>query len=197
MKPKESHLKQDGDISSEKRKIFIVDDDTSVSCALGVLLISYGFTVETFTSAKDFFHAVPNSVPGCLILDIHMPKLDGWEALRRIVKSGSKRQVIVISADKTSVSYEKAIEAGAAGYLQKPFNDRELVDFIKEALKNISKDFKELKAMLYDSVSFMDRVDSTGVLKKKTAEDLGISGLRYAKEKYKPAFFLKKFIINI
>ena len=116
-------------------QIFIVDDDASVCCALSTLLVTYGFKVDTFTSANDFFRAVPNSVPGCLILDIHMPVLDGWKALKRIIKSGSKRPVIIISADKTSVSYEKAIERGAAGYLQKPFNDREVVKFINAGLE--------------------------------------------------------------
>ena len=116
-------------------QIFIVDDDASVCCALGVLLVTYGFKVDAFASAKEFFRAVPNGAPGCLIMDIHMPGLDGWEALKMIVKSGSKRPVIIISADKSSVNYEKAIEAGAVGYLQKPFNDRELVDFIKTALE--------------------------------------------------------------
>lgn len=123
----------------KNNQIFIVDDDPSVCCALGLLLVTYGFTVDTFSSAKEFFHAVPNSAPGCLIMDIHMPGLDGWEALKRIIKSGSKRPVIIISADKGSVNYERAMEAGAAGYLQKPFNDHELVDFINGALKNKNK----------------------------------------------------------
>ena len=116
-------------------QIFIVDDDESVCCALGILLVTYGFKVNTFTSANDFFRAVPNSAPDCLIMDIHMPGLDGWEALKRIIKSGSKRPVIIISADKTGVNYERAMEAGAAGYLQKPFNDKELVEFINGALE--------------------------------------------------------------
>lgn len=116
-----------------------MDDDESVCCALGMLLVTYGFKVGTFTSAKDFFRVVPNSAPGCLVLDIHMPVLDGWETLKRIIKSGSKRPVIIISADKSSVNYERAIKAGAAGYLQKPFNDLELVNFIKVALKKRDK----------------------------------------------------------
>ena len=122
-------------MSSEKKQIFIVDDDESVCRALGVLLVTYGFSVKTFACAEDFFNAVPNSVPGCLLLDIHMPELDGWEALKRIIKSESKRPVIIISADKGGVNYERAIEAGASGYLQKPFNDHELVDFINGALE--------------------------------------------------------------
>ena len=136
MKPEKLRHKKRGGMLSKNKQIYIVDDDESVCCALGMLLITYGFKVDTFTSAKDFFHAVPNSAHGCLILDIHMPELDGWETLKRIIKSESKRPVIIISADKGSVNYERAIEAGAVGYLQKPFNDRELVDFIKGALKS-------------------------------------------------------------
>ena len=120
-------------------QIFIVDDDASVCCALGILLVTYGFKVDTFNSAKEFFHAVPKSAAGCLILDIHMPGLDGWEALKRVIKSGSKRPVLIISADKSSVNYERAMEAGAEGSMQKPFNDHELVNFINEALENTEK----------------------------------------------------------
>ncbi len=122
-------------MKSEKKQIFIVDDDESVCRALGVLLVTYGFTVDTFTSAEEFFRAVPNSVSGCLLLDIHMPGLDGWETQRLLLKSGSNRPVIVMSADKNGGLNEKALKSGAAGYLQKPFNDRELVDLIDIAVK--------------------------------------------------------------
>jgi len=115
-------------------QIFIVDDDVSVCRALDILLVTYGFTVDTFISAEDFFRAVPNSVPGCLILDIHMPGLDGWETQQRLVASGSSRPVIVMSADKNRGLNERALKAGAAGYLQKPFNDQALVDLIKVAV---------------------------------------------------------------
>ncbi len=121
----------------ENKQIFIVDDDESVCRALSVLLVTYGFTVGTFTSADDFFRAVPNSVPGCLILDIHMPGLDGWETQQRLTESGSKRPVIFISADKNAGLNEKALKAGAVGFLQKPFNDRELVNLIKVAFERI------------------------------------------------------------
>ncbi len=117
---------------SENKQIFIVDDDESVCRALSILLVTYGFTVDTFTSAEEFFRAVPNSVPGCLILDIHMPGLDGWETLQRLLASGSNRSVIIISADKNEGLNEEALKAGAVGFLQKPFNDHELVDLINK-----------------------------------------------------------------
>ena len=120
---------------SKNKQIFIVDDDVSVCRALSVLLVTYGFTVNTFASAEEFFSAVSNSVPGCLILDIHMPGLDGWETLQYLIKSGSSRPVIIISADKNEELNEKALKAGAVGFLQKPFNNKALVDLIKVAVE--------------------------------------------------------------
>ena len=119
----------------KNKQIFIVDDDESVCRALGVLLVTYGFSVKTFTCAEDFFNAVPNSAPGCLLLDIHMPGLDGWETQQRLLASGSSRPVIIISADKKEGLRERALKAGAAGFLQKPFNDQALVDLINVAVK--------------------------------------------------------------
>jgi len=118
---------------SDKKQIYIVDDDESVCRALRVLLVTYGFTVESFSSAEEFFTVVPNSAPGCLILDIHMQGLDGWRAQQKLRKSGSKRPVIIISADKKGGLAEQALKAGAAGFLQKPFLDHELVNLINQA----------------------------------------------------------------
>jgi len=131
MNPEKSSPKENGEMLAENKQIFIVDDDQSVCRALSVLLGTYGFTVSTFTSADDFFRAVSNSVLGCLVLDIHMPGLDGWLALQQLISSGSSRPVIIISADKNGGLNERAIKAGAIGFLQKPFNDQALVDLIK------------------------------------------------------------------
>ncbi len=127
-------------MSTEKKQIFIVDDDESVRRAMSILLSTYGFTVDTFTCAEDFFSAVTNGVPGCLILDIHIPGLDGWKALRQLFASGSSRPVIIISADKNGGFNEKALKAGAVGYLQKPFNDETLVDLINIAVEKQGRD---------------------------------------------------------
>jgi len=119
----------------DKKQIFIVDDDASVCRALATLLVTYGFTVNTYTSAEEFFRVVSNSVAGCLLLDIHMPGLDGWETLKQLIESGSNRPVIIMSADKNGGLNKKALKAGASGYLQKPFNDQALVDLINIAVK--------------------------------------------------------------
>jgi FixJ family two-component response regulator len=118
----------------DKKQVYIVDDDRSVCRSLSILLLAYGFTVDTFTSAEEFFRAVPDSASGCLILDIHMPGLDGWETLKRIVESGSNRPTILISANKDEGLTKKASMEGAVGFLRKPFNDQALVDLIQVAV---------------------------------------------------------------
>lgn len=117
---------------AEKKQIYIVDDDESVCRAMKCLLMTYNFNVNTFISSDKFFSSVPAGLKGSLILDIHMPGLDGWETLQQMIKSGDKRPVIIISADKNGGIRERALKTGAVGYFQKPVNDRELIDLINK-----------------------------------------------------------------
>ena len=127
----------------DKKQVFIVDDDEAVCRSLKCLLMTYGFTVSTFLSAEDFFVAVPNSMNGCLILDIHMQGLDGWGTMKRLIKSGSKRPVVMISADKKDGLRDAALKAGAVGFLQKPFNAQALVDLINRTFwKEVTPDWQ-------------------------------------------------------
>ena len=123
-----------GGESAGKKQIYVVDDDNSICRALSILLGTYGFIVNTFTSSVDFFSTVPNSADGCLILDIHMPVFDGWDTLQHLITLGSTRPVVIISADKNGGIRERALKAGAAGYLQKPLNSQDLVSLINDAL---------------------------------------------------------------
>lgn len=111
----------------DNKQIYIVDDDLSVRRALKLLMLSYGFQVDTYSSAEEFFSAVPNSVPGFLLLDIHMSGLNGWETQKKLLNSGSKRPVVIISADQQDGLKERALKAGAAGFLQKPIDEQELI----------------------------------------------------------------------
>jgi two-component system, LuxR family, response regulator FixJ len=116
--------------SSDKKQIYILDDDESVRRSLKLLMVSYGFAVDTFSSSEDFFTAVPKNAQGCLILDIHMPGLSGWDTQERLTKTGYKFPVIVITADKDDRFKEKALKAGAVGFLQKPFEDHYLLHMV-------------------------------------------------------------------
>ena len=125
-----------GEMLVNRKQIYIVDDDESVRRALKLLLMSYEYQVDTFISAEEFFSAVPNSAPGCLILDIHMSGINGWDAQQKLIKKGSNRPVIIISADKNGGLSERALKAGVVGFLQKPFDDQELVDMVNRVLSN-------------------------------------------------------------
>jgi FixJ family two-component response regulator len=113
-----------------KKKVYIVDDDESVCRALKILLMTFDFEAEIFHSAKSFFDAVSNDDPGCLLLDIHMPGLDGWATQKKLIDSGSTRPVIFISAEKPDIATERALKAGAVGFLKKPVDGQTLVDLI-------------------------------------------------------------------
>ena len=115
--------------------IYIVDDDESVCRALKTQLMTYDFEVKTFNSAQSFFDTVSQDDPGCLLLDIHMPGLDGWEIQKKIINSGSKRPVIFISAEKKDNVADRALQVGAVGFLQKPVNAQTLVDLINSSVK--------------------------------------------------------------
>jgi two-component system response regulator FixJ len=117
----------------EIKRVFIIDDDESVGRALKYLLATFDVEVTVFLSAEKFFSEVPDSVQGCLILDIHMPGMDGWETLKQLIKSGSKRSVIIITADKNGGLREKALKIGALGFFQKPINGQELIYLINKA----------------------------------------------------------------
>lgn len=93
-------------------------------------MVSYGFAVDAFSSSEEFFTAVPNSTQGCLILDIHMPGFNGWDTQQRLMKTGYDLPVIVISADEDDSFKEKALKAGAVGFLQKPFEDHYLLHMV-------------------------------------------------------------------
>ena len=114
----------------EKKQIYILDDDQSVLRSLKLLMVSYGFAVDVFSSAEEFFSNVPNSAPGCLILDIHLPGFNGWDTMQKLAKTGYNLPVIVITADKDDHFKEKAIKAGAVGFLQKPFEDHHLLHMV-------------------------------------------------------------------
>ena len=116
----------------EEKQIYILDDDESVLRSLKMLMVSYGFAVDVFSTAEAFFNAVPNNAPGCLILDIHLPGFDGLETMKKLTKTGYNLPFIAITADKDDHFKEKALKAGAVGFLQKPFEDHYLLHMVNQ-----------------------------------------------------------------
>ena len=137
-------LNDKDEMFSDKKQIYIVDDDESVRRSLKLLMVSYGFAVDTFSSAEEYFKVVPNSTKCCLVLDIHMPGLNGWDALKRLTEAGYNHPVIVITADKDESFREKALKAGAVGFLQKPFGDHYLLHMVTHIFNKQEIEMKKL-----------------------------------------------------
>lgn len=117
-------------IMENKPKIYIVDDDASVCKALGRLMKSAGFAAETFSSAQNFMESIQPGAQGILILDICMPDMDGFRLQKELNALPSDLKIIFITAHAQSGDRDKAMEAGAKGFLYKPFSDKELLALI-------------------------------------------------------------------
>jgi two-component system response regulator FixJ len=118
----------------QKRRVFVVDDDDSVRRALRRLLSAVGYEVQTFASAMEFLGAAPSKLAGCLILDLHMPGMDGFRLQQELASLGSELPVILITADKDSGLGDRAARTGAVGFLRKPFDDVSLLSLVDAAL---------------------------------------------------------------
>ena len=116
------------------RMVCVVDDDASVLRGLGLLLRTAGFTVEAFRSAEEFLQATHESPPDCLVIDIHLGALSGFELHERLLASGTSIPTVFITGQDDAATRERVRKSGAAGYLPKPFEVHSLISTIQAAL---------------------------------------------------------------
>jgi FixJ family two-component response regulator len=114
--------------------VFVVDDDLSVRRGLERLLRSAGYRVETFPSALEFLARGGLDDPGCLVLDIRMPGLSGFDLQQMLSARGHDVPIIFVTGHGDIPMAVRAIKAGAADFLTKPFDDKALLDAIGQAL---------------------------------------------------------------
>src|SRR3989441_12083758 len=114
--------------------VFVVDDDASVREALGSLLRSAGFAVETFASAQEFLARAPADWPGCLVLDVGLPDLSGLDLQQRMAEMNRETPIVFITGHGDVPTSVRAMKAGAVESLTKPFGERDLLDAIRQAI---------------------------------------------------------------
>jgi FixJ family two-component response regulator len=113
-------------MATETGMVSIVDDDESMRSAIKTLIESIGLSVEDFPSAEDFLNSGRSNVSACLILDLRMPGMGGLELQRRLAAAGCPLPIIFITAHYSEADRASAMEAGAVGFLSKPFSENEL-----------------------------------------------------------------------
>lgn len=164
--------------------VLVVDDDHLIRDALEQLIKSVGLKAYTFSSAQEFLEKDLPDVPCCLISDIRMPGLSGLDLQDELAKNGLKIPVIFITAHGTVPTSVRAMKAGAVDFLQKPFEDQELLDAIHNAIEQnrqtrkeqaeigeIKRRVESLTPREYEVLSLV----TAGMLNKQIAYDLKLS----------------------
>ena len=116
------------------RVVSIVDDDASLRRSLGNLLMSVGLYVETFESAEVFLESRSRDNTGCLVLDLRMPGMGGLGLLKRLIASGSRIPVIILTAHGDDDTRQRSLHAGAVAFLEKPVQGAAFLAAVRSAL---------------------------------------------------------------
>ena len=169
---------------ANESKVFIVDDDPSVRKSLVRLITSVGLAVQAFPSAQDFLDTPAHEGPACLVLDIRMPGLSGLDLQAELMSRRHLIPIIIITGHGDVPMSVRAMKAGATDFLEKPFNDQELVDAIHKALtqdqqtKIAQSKISELKTRMATLTPRENEVFGLvvrGFLNKQIAYELGMS----------------------
>src|SRR5580658_8579941 len=111
-----------------KPTVFVVDDDVSVRESLDDLVRTAGWEVRTFESAEAFLACPPASGPSCLVLDVGLPELNGLDLQARIAGDRAEMPIIFITGFGDVPMTVRAMKAGAAEFLTKPFDDTAMLE---------------------------------------------------------------------
>jgi FixJ family two-component response regulator len=114
--------------------VFVVDDDKQLLDSLVVLLEVLGFQVRAFSSASSFRRYFRAEMPGCLVLDIRMPRQSGLELYEQLLQEGKRLPVIFITAHADVSTAVAAMKSGAIEFLEKPFDRATLLERVHKAL---------------------------------------------------------------
>jgi FixJ family two-component response regulator len=115
--------------------ISIVDDDESVREATKGLIRSLGYDAATFASAEEYLQSDYVSESDCLITDLHMSGMSGADLQDRLIADGRRIPMIFMTAYSEEKVRVRVLEAGAFGFLRKPFDDEHLIECLNRALK--------------------------------------------------------------
>ncbi len=164
--------------------VFVVDDDVSVRESLEALIGTEGWRAECFASAQDFLARPPAQTPSCLILDVNLPDLNGLELQAQMAGERLGMPIIFITGYGDIPMTVRAMKAGAAEFLTKPFANDALVGAIQQAIDRSTASLREeaeLQALRdrYASLSRRERevmaLVVVGRLNKQVGGELGIS----------------------
>ena len=136
--------------------VYIIDDDPAVQQALRMSFRSAGYRAEVFGSAAQFLAAFNDHMAGCIVLDVRMPGMSGLELQDALNERHSILPVIFMTGHGDVPMAVSAMQAGAVDFVQKPFNDQELIDRVEQAMGRDARN----RSVLTEKHEIRKRLDS-------------------------------------
>lgn len=126
-------------MTSSEYPIYLVDDDDAVRRSVGFMLKTSGYSVESFVNGAEFLKEVRSLEPGCVLLDIQMPEVDGLEVQTELRERGVAFPVIVMTGHGDVEVAVRAMNSGAVDFIEKPFAKETMVEAIGEAFARLDR----------------------------------------------------------
>lgn len=169
---------------SSEPMVYVVDDDRHVREMLSSLFRSVGLRVRLFESAQELLQSELEDAPSCLVLDIRMPRLGGFDLQAELAKSNIKIPIIFLTGHGDISMSVRAMKSGAVDFLTKPFREQEILDAVTSALNRDRKRFDEERSQSdlqdrFASLSTRERqimaMVTGGLMNKQVASTIGIA----------------------
>jgi FixJ family two-component response regulator len=169
---------------SERAVVHVVDDDASVCGALKSLFDSVGLDAQTYSSARDFLSMSLAENPGCIVIDIRLPDMNGLDFQAQLSQMGVRLPVVMMTGYGDIAMTVRAMKRGAVDFLTKPFHDQDMLDAVIAAIerdrqrRSIDGDVFQIQQR-FGTLSPREQqvmlLVTAGKLNKQVAGDLGIS----------------------
>ncbi len=170
--------------TSDSAVVHIVDDDASVRVALEGLFDTVGLSTQSYAAARDFLNKSLADKPGCIVIDIRLPDMNGLEFQSQLTQMGVRLPVVMMTGYGDIATSVRAMKRGAVDFLPKPFRDQDMLDAVLTAIerdrqrRTVDRDVSQLQQR-FGTLSARERqvmlLVTAGKMNKQVAGDLGIS----------------------
>lgn len=170
--------------SDQKAIVHVVDDDPSMREALQDLFLSIGLETRTYATARDFLATAVSDAPGCLVVDIRLPDMNGLDFQLQLTQTGVRLPVVMMTGYGDIPMSVRAMKHGAVDFLPKPFKDQDMLDAVLAAIERdqqrraVDADISKLRER-FGTLSAREQqvmlLVTAGKMNKQVAGDLGIS----------------------
>jgi len=170
--------------TSERAVVHVVDDDASMRGALEGLFDSVGLDTCSYAAAGEFLAARLVDKPGCIVIDVRLPDINGLDFHRRLIELGVRLPVVVITGYGDIPMSVRAMKRGAVDFLSKPFKDQDMLDAVMAAIerdrrrRTVDDDVSQMRqrfGMLSPREQQVMLLVTAGKMNKQIAGDLRIS----------------------